>query len=146
MIVIISIVIVIIISIMIMTNIINITLLLFIKLNLFSLLFLQQKDYFVNYITTHTTISSSTISSLILYYTILYRCKQLQTTLDLQIGSSSLKERQLTSEMENYKIEYEKLDNNFKYQKVTIIIIHFYLYSTTLQVIIITIVLLIIYT
>lgn len=49
----------------------------------------------------------------------LYRCKQLQTTLDLQFGSSSLKERQLTSEMENYKLEYEKLDNNFKYQKVT---------------------------
>ena len=69
----------------------------------------------------------------ILYYTILYyiyRCKQLQTTLDLQIGSSSLKERQLTSEMENYKLEYEKLDNNFKYQKVIhyCYTIQFYLY------------------
>ena len=62
-----------------------------------------------------------------LYYTLylssilsisLIRCKQLQTSLDLQIGSSALKERQLTSDVEAYKLEYEKIDSNFKYQKV----------------------------
>uniref|UniRef100_A0A7S3LZC2 F-box domain-containing protein n=1 Tax=Spumella elongata TaxID=89044 RepID=A0A7S3LZC2_9STRA len=49
------------------------------------------------------------------------RCQQLQASLDLQIGSHSHREHTLTTELNDYKLKYEKLDVNFKTQKKVLI-------------------------
>lgn len=42
----------------------------------------------------------------------------LQTSLDLQIGTHSVREDQLKVELNDYKNKYEKLDRDSKAQKV----------------------------
>lgn len=45
------------------------------------------------------------------------RAGQLQAALDLQIGTHSYREEQLSSELNDWKLKHEKLDAAFKQQK-----------------------------
>mmetsp|Transcript_22796 Transcript_22796/g.38040 ORF Transcript_22796/g.38040 Transcript_22796/m.38040 type:complete len:546 (-) Transcript_22796:56-1693(-) len=49
------------------------------------------------------------------------KCNQLQASLDLQVGTYSHKEQQLTVELNELKFNYEKLDANSKAQKKVLI-------------------------
>jgi hypothetical protein len=48
-----------------------------------------------------------------------HRCSHLQASFELQVNSLSVKEEQLTSEVSEWKEKYEKMEVNYKSQKVS---------------------------